>query len=235
MPDKIIFISYFYLNRTNIILATIIFMIFLYWILYLYLTMIQLKHNNYCTPLTLFILGERSCNKTIYKTVTDEMHNKLTPVYSDINDNMKELKEATTKQTIKKMEIKANEVNAKLEYQNMFISVGKTVEELKDSLRNINNAYIDNVKNLREVYDLLEKITTQTAENFQASLGKISHLISVSYITPSLHNMADPLLKLYSAIADYLKVPRKPKLMISKPTDLSASLAKSKQLFKIQN
>lgn len=235
MPDKIIFISYFYLNQSNLILATMLLIIFLYWILYLYLKMIQLKNNNYCTPLTLFILGERSCNKVIYKTVSDEMQDKLKSVYSDINDNTKELKEATTKKEIKKMELKAREVNDKLEYQNMFISVGKTVEELKDSLRKINNAYIDNVKNLREVYNLLEKITDQTAENFRNSLGKLSYLISLCYITPSLHNMADPLLKVYSAIADYLKEPTKPHLLINKKTNLSASLAKSKQLFYIKN
>jgi seryl-tRNA synthetase len=197
--------------------------------------MIQLKNNNYCTPLTLFILGERSCNKTIYKTVTDEMQDKLKSVYSDINENAKELKEASSKKEIKKMELKAKEVNQKLEYQNMFISVGKTVEELKDSLRKINNAYIDNVKNLREVYNLLEKITSKTAEDFRNSLGKISYLISLCYITPSLHNMADPLLKIYSAIADYLKEPTKPHLLINKKTNLSASLAKSKQLFYIKN
>jgi len=235
MPDKIIFISYFYLNQSNLILATIFLITFMYWILYLYLTMIQLKNNNYCTPLTLFILGERSCNKTIYKTVTDEMQDKLKSVYSDINENAKELKEASSKKEIKKMELKAKEVNQKLEYQNMFISVGKTVEELKDSLRKINNAYIDNVKNLREVYNLLEKITSKTAEDFRNSLGKISYLISLCYITPSLHNMADPLLKIYSAIADYLKEPTKPHLLINKKTNLSASLAKSKQLFYIKN
>jgi len=196
--------------------------------------MIKLKHNNYCTPLTLFILGERSCNKVIYKTVSDEMQQKLGPVYTDINENMNEVKQANVKKSVKQLELKANAANDKLAYQNMFINVGKTVEELKNVLRNINGAYVDNVKNLREVYNLLEHITIQTKEGFQKSLSKISYLISISYITPSLNTMTDPLLKLYSAIAEYLDMPSKPTLMINKKTDLSAPLAKSKQLFQIK-
>ena len=234
MSSKFIFISYFYLNQMNYILATILLIIFFYWILYLYLTMIKLKHNNYCTPLTLFILGERSCNKVIYKTVSDEMQQKLGPVYTDINENMNEVKQANVKKSVKQLELKANAANDKLAYQNMFINVGKTVEELKNVLRNINGAYVDNVKNLREVYNLLEHITIQTKEGFQKSLSKISYLISISYITPSLNTMTDPLLKLYSAIAEYLDMPSKPTLMINKKTDLSAPLAKSKQLFQIK-
>ena len=196
--------------------------------------MIKLKHNNYCTPLTMFILGERSCNKVIYKTVTDEMQQKLGPVYSDINENMNQVKQANVKKTAKQLELKANAANDKLAYQNMFINVGKTVEELKNVLRNINNSYIDNVQNLKEVYNLIEHITQQTKDGFQKSLSKISYLVSISYVTPSLHSMTDPLLKLYSAIAEYLDVPSKPNLLINKKTDLSAPLAKSKQLFKIK-
>ena len=234
MSSKIIILSYFYLNKFNIVLATILLLLFSYFIAYLCLTMIKIKHNNYCTPLMMFVLGEKSCNKMIYKTATDEMQQKLGPIYVDIHNNINDLKNKNFKKNINDMELKSKAVNAKLDYQNMFINMGKTVEDLKNALRNINSAYIDNMKNLQEIYNLLGKITNDTRENLQNSLSKISHLISISYVTPSLYNTTDPLLKLYSAIADYLKLPSKPKLVVNKKTDLSASLVKSKQLFKIQ-
>lgn len=234
MPNKMIFLTYFYLNKINIFLAIIFIVLILYALLYLTLLLVKINNRNMCTPSMFFILGEKVCNKLIYKTVSDEMQEKLGPVYDDIHDNLNELERRHFTKKVEKAQKTSEDINVKLQYQNLFVNAGKTIEDIKNIIRDINKIQIESALSMRELIAQLKVLSSTIVQNMGIVLEYITYIINISYITPSLNALSAPMTKLYAAIAKYAKLPTKPKLAVNRNTDLFASLKHSKQIFSIQ-
>lgn len=233
MAEKIIIISYFSLNYISIILAFIILSFIVFGILYLWLYYIKINHNNYCTPLMMYVFGEKMCNKLIYKTVDDEFKSKLDSSYIEIKNNMDELKKQD--EIHKEINLKKTKdvINNKVAYQALLIETGNTVNNIKDAVRQINNALIQNMQQVKDLNTYISVVINNFVGKLKELLSILTHQINMSYITPSLYKLTNPLLKLYSAVAEMAKQPKTPKLKVNVKTDLSATLEKSKSLLRV--
>ena len=233
MSEKIVNITYFSLNYISIILALILLNFLIMGILYLWLYFIQLKHNNYCSPLMMFLFGEKACNKMIYKTVDDEFKAKLDPVYVDIKNNMEELNTQQEINNVIKTKMVKNAVDNNIEKQTFLIENANVVNSIKDNLRNINNSLIQNIQSARNIYSVFSTITQNIKNQLSNVLDYIQYQINVSYVTPGLSKLINPLLKLYSAIATMANTNTKPNLKTNTNSDFSAPLEKSTTLFRL--
>lgn len=234
MPNKMIFLTYFYLNKINIFLAIIFMVLIVYVLLYLTLLLVKINNRNMCTPSMFFILGEKVCNKLIYKTVSDEMHEKLGHVYDDIHDNLNEMEKRHFTKKVEKAQKISQDINVRLQYQNLYVSAGKTIEDIKNIIRDINLLQIESASAMRDLIARLKSFSLTIVEKMKNVLNYITYILNISYITPSLNALSAPMTKLYAAIAKYVKMPTKPTLAVNRNTDLFASLDRSKQIFAIQ-
>lgn len=233
MSEKIVNISYFSLNYISIILALILLYLIILSILYLWLYFIKIKNNNYCSPLMMYLFGEKACNKLIYKTVDDEFKSKLDPVYVDIKNNIEELnKQQEINNNIKTQMIK-NEVDNNIVKQTFLVENANIINSIKNNLRDINASLIHNIQNAKDIYSYYFLISESIMNQLTNILDYIKYQINVSYVTPALYKFTNPLLKLYSAIATMTNNNTKPNLKVNTNTDYSASLEKSKSLLRI--
>lgn len=235
MPFKTISLSYFSLNTTNILLAILFLLIYFFILTYLTLWLIQIKHHDYCSPLMLYMFGKKSCNKAIYKSAIDEIQRKIDPKYKKIDNSIKKLNDEYVKTDLVKQMILKNEIDNTIKYQENLYRTASAIDNLDNTVKNINFGVIDYYRELIDLQKKYKDFLTQISEKLKEYLTNLQYQINISYVTPSIFQLVDPMVKIYKTISSalvktgYEYVPLE--LKVPEKTNLYAKLDYSRKIF----
>jgi hypothetical protein len=204
MPFKTISLSYFSLNTTNILLATLFLIMYFFLLTYLTLWLIQLKHTNYCTPLMLYMFGKKACNKAIYKTAIDEIQNKIEPKYKKIDNSIKKLNDEYVKTDLVKQMILKNEIDNTIKYQETFYRTASAIDNLENTVKDINFGYVNYYRDLIDLQKKYKDFLQDISERLKNYLNNLQYQINIAYVTPSIFQLVDPMVKIYKTISSAL-------------------------------
>lgn len=209
--QKIINLTKSNINSTNIYLASILLIVFIYIVLKTYSDLylkIYPNITNFTLDIRYLISNAQTSDKFIkqyihsvikkilgekIKPIDDKLKNRKSTI-NDLDKSVGDLENSLINNNVKKI----------TNYQQTYLSMNNVISFLSNSLNQMNDIQIANIEAVDKIYEKYSYSMQDYINKLLNVLSIINYHINVSYIKPNMQKMIQPLQKLYNSIYNTL-------------------------------